>query len=74
MRLAKEGADVVEKPYNLEAIKNVQPTDSAAIAAVIAEIKDFDTILGKFSFNAIGDAVYDPVVLIVKNGKFEVFE
>lgn len=74
VRLAKEGADVVEKPYNLEAIKKAQPTDSAAIAAALAEIKDFDTILGKFSFNAVGDAVYDPVVLIVKNGKFEVFE
>jgi branched-chain amino acid transport system substrate-binding protein len=57
-----------------EAIKNAQSTDSAAIAAALAEIKDFDTILGKFSFNAIGDAVYDPVVLIVKNGKLEVFE
>ncbi len=62
-----------------EAIKNAQSTDSAAtdsaaIAAALAEIKDFDTILGKFSFNAIGDAVYDPVVLIVKNSKLEVFE
>ena len=57
-----------------EAIANAQSTDSAAIAAALAEIKDFDTILGKFSFNAIGDAVYDPVVLIVKNGKLEVFE
>ena len=57
-----------------EAIKNAQSTDSAAIAAALAEIKDFDTILGKFSFNAIGDAIYDPVVLIVKNGRLEVFE
>ena len=57
-----------------EAIKNAQSTDSAAIAAALGKIKDFDTILGKFSFNAIGDAVYDPVVLIVKNGKLEVFE
>ena len=57
-----------------EALRNAQSTDSAAIAAALAEIKDFDTVLGKFSFNAIGNAVYDPVVLIVKNGKFEVFE
>ena len=57
-----------------EALRNAQSTDSAAIAAALVEIKDFDTVLGKFSFNAIGDAVYDPVVLIVKNGKFEVFE
>ena len=32
------------------------------------------TILGAFSFDANGDAVYGPVVLIVKDGKFEVFE
>ena len=57
-----------------EAIKNAQSTDSKAIAAALAEIKDFDTILGKFSFDTNGDAIYDPVVLIVKNGKFEVFQ
>ena len=43
-------------------------------ADALANITDFDTILGKFSFNAVGDAVYDPVVLIVKNGEFQVFE
>lgn len=57
-----------------EAIKNAQSTDSKAIAAALAEIKDFDTILGKFSFDANGDPIYDPVVLIVKNGKLEVFQ
>ncbi|MCY3741976.1 MAG: ABC transporter substrate-binding protein [Candidatus Poribacteria bacterium] len=57
-----------------EAITNAQSTDSKAIAAALADIKDFDTILGKFSFDANGDAIYDPVVLIVKNGKLEVFE
>ena len=57
-----------------EAIKNAQSTDSKAIAAALADIKDFDTILGKFSFDANGDAIYAPVVLIVKNGKLEVFE
>ena len=57
-----------------EAIKNAQSTDSEAIAAALAEIKDFDTILGKFSFDSNGDAIYDPVVLIVKDGKLEVFE
>ncbi len=31
-------------------------------------------ILGEFSFNADGDAVYDPIVLIVRDGKFEIFE
>ena len=57
-----------------EAIKNAQSTDSAVLAAALVGIKDFDTILGKFSFDPDGDAIYDPVILIVKNGKLEVFE
>ena len=55
-------------------IADAQSTDPKAIAAALAEIRDFDTILGKFSFNDVGDAVYDPIVLIVKDGEFEVFE
>ena len=55
-------------------IADAQSTDSEAIATALAEIRDFDTILGKFSFNAVGDAVYDPIVLIVKDGELEVFE
>ena len=57
-----------------KAISDAQSTDSTAIRDALANITDFDTILGKFSFNAIGDAVYDPVVLIVKNGELQVFE
>ena len=55
-------------------ITDAQSTDPKAIAAALAEIRDFDTILGSFSFNAVGDAVYTPIVLIVKDGEFEVFE
>ena len=57
-----------------EAISNAQSTDSTAIRDALANITDLDTILGKFSFNAVGDAVYDPIILIVKNGEFQVFE
>ena len=57
-----------------EAVANAQSADPNAIRDALANITDFDTILGKFSFNAIGDAVYDPIVLIVKNGQFQVFE
>ena len=35
---------------------------------------DLDTVLGKFSFDAVGDAVYDPIVLIVKNSQLQIFE
>ncbi len=46
-----------------EAIANAQSADPNAIRNALANITDFDTILGKFSFNAVGDVVYDPVVL-----------
>ncbi len=55
-------------------IADAQSTDPKAIAAALAEIQNFDTILGSFSFNDVGDAVYDPIVLIVKDGEFEIFE
>lgn len=57
-----------------EAIRNAKSTDSEAIAAALAGIKDFDTILGRFSFDPNGEPIYDPVVLIVKDGKLAVFE
>jgi branched-chain amino acid transport system substrate-binding protein len=57
-----------------EAIANAQSTDSIAIRDALANITDFDTIFGKFSFNAVGDAVYDPKILIVENGQLEIFE
>ncbi len=57
-----------------EAISNAQSTDSTAIRDAMANLSDFDTVLGKFSFNAVGDTVYDPIMLIVENGEFQPFE
>ena len=57
-----------------EAITNAQSTDATAIRDALANTKNFDTVLGQFSFNAAGDAVYDLMVLTVQNGNFEVFE
>ena len=57
-----------------KAIADAQSADPNAIRDALANITDLDTILGKFSFNAVGDAVYDPIVLIVKNGEFQIFE
>ena len=57
-----------------EAISNAQSTDSTAIRDAMANLSDFDTVLGKFSFNAVGDTVYDPFMLIVKDGEFHAFE
>ena len=57
-----------------EAIANAQSTDAVSIRDALANIKDLDTILGKFSFNTDGDAVYDTKVLIVKDGELVPFE
>ena len=56
------------------AIMNAQSTDSAAIRDALAQTMDFPTILGNFSFDPDGDAVYDPIVFIVKDGGLQVFE
>ena len=56
------------------AIKNAGSVDHAAVRDALAQIKDFDSPLGKYSFNAQRDPVHDPVVLIVKGGKFTVFQ
>ena len=57
-----------------KAISDAQSTDSAAIRDALANITDFGTVFGQFSFDSVGDAVYDPKILIVVNGKLEIFE
>ena len=57
-----------------KAIADAQSTDSTAIRDALASITDFDTVFGKFSFNEVGDAVYDPKILIVVNGQLEIFK
>ncbi|MYE90725.1 ABC transporter substrate-binding protein [Candidatus Poribacteria bacterium] len=57
-----------------EAIADAQSTDSTAIRDAMANLSGFDTVLGHFSFNALGDTVYDPIMLIVKDGEFHAFE
>ena len=56
------------------AIAEAQSTDPTAIREALANTKNFDTVLGAFSFNTVGDAVYDPIVQIVENGEFQIFE
>ncbi len=57
-----------------EAIKNAESTDSISIRDALANIRNFDTVLGKFSFDANGDAIYEPKALIVKDGTLQPFE
>ncbi len=57
-----------------KAIVDAQSTDPTAIRDALANITDIDTVLGKFSFDVVGDAIYDPIALIVQNGEFQIFE
>ena len=56
------------------AIMDAQSTDAAAIRDALAQTMDFPTILGNFSFDANGEAVYDPIVFTVKDGGLQIFE
>ncbi len=59
------------------AIKTAQSTDSTAIRDALAQTTDFPTILGKsgkFSFNPDGDALYDQIIMVVKDGELQFFE
>ena len=57
-----------------EAISEAGTTEATAVRDAMANIMNLDTILGQFSFNADGDAVYDPSVLVVENGELVLFE
>ena len=57
-----------------QAIANAQSTDAQVIRDAMANIKNLDTVLGNFSFDADGDAVHDAIILTVENGEFKVFE
>ena len=56
------------------AISNAGSIEADAIRDALAETEDFDTVLGSFSFDAVGDPVYDPIVLVVRDGVLEAFE
>ena len=56
------------------AMANAQSTDAAAIRDALAQTTDFPTILGNFSFDPNGEAVYAPIVLMVKDGELQLFE
>lgn len=57
----------------VNAISTAGSTDAAAIREALAATSDFDTVLGNFSFDAVGDAMYDPIVLIARDGAFQPF-
>jgi branched-chain amino acid transport system substrate-binding protein len=57
----------------VNAISEAGSTDSDAIREALAATIDFETVLGGFSYDAVGDAQYDPVVLVVRDGELQPF-
>ena len=57
-----------------EGLKNAGVADRDALRDALAEIKDLEGILGKFSFDEDGDVIMEPTVLIIKDGAFQQFE
>lgn len=56
------------------AIKRADSLDHAAIRDALAQTRDWASPLGTFSFDANRDPVHPAVVLVVKNGAFELFQ
>ena len=56
------------------AIAHAQSADAAAIRDALAQTMDLPTILGNFSFDSNGEAVYNPIVFTVKDGELQLFE
>ena len=49
----------------------------ALFISALAQTMDFPTILGKlgdFSFYLNGDALYDQIIMVVKDGKLQYFD
>ena len=57
-----------------QAIRSANSVEHTAVRDALAQIKGFDSPLGGFSFDANRDPVHTPVVLIVKDGKFQVYQ
>ncbi|SOC36583.1 ABC transporter substrate-binding protein [Ureibacillus acetophenoni] len=57
-----------------DALKRAGSSDREAFRESLAETKDLEGILGKFSFDEVGDVIMDVTVLEIKDGKFIEFE
>ena len=56
-----------------EALKKAGIADRDKLRDALAGIRNYNGVLGKFSFDAERDVVMDPNVLIIKDGKFQLF-
>lgn len=57
-----------------EALKKAGKADRESFRNALAETKDFEGILGKFSFDKDGDVIMEPKVVEIKDGKFVEFQ
>lgn len=57
-----------------EALKKAGNADREKLRDALASIRNFDGVLGKFSFSAERDVVMEPNVLIIKDGRFQMFQ
>jgi branched-chain amino acid transport system substrate-binding protein len=57
-----------------EALKNAGNADRDKLRDALAKIKDFNGVLGNMSFDKDGDIIMDPTVLVIQDGKFQVFK
>lgn len=55
------------------ALRKAGAADRAKLRDALAEIRNFNGVLGKFSFSAERDVVMEPNVLVIKGGRFRLF-
>ncbi|MBM2812436.1 MAG: amino acid/amide transporter substrate-binding protein, family [Chloroflexi bacterium] len=56
------------------ALKSANSSNPLAIRDALLKMKDVDTVLGKFSFSPGREPIHDPVVQVIKNGEFALFQ
>jgi branched-chain amino acid transport system substrate-binding protein len=56
-----------------EGLRKAGKADRAALRDALAGIRNFHGVLGTFSFDEERDVVMEPAVLIIRNGKFQLF-
>lgn len=56
-----------------EAFRRAGKADRKAVRDALAGIRNYDGVLGRFSFTEDGDVSMEPNVLVVRGGKFQLF-
>ncbi len=57
-----------------EALWKAGKADRAALRDALAGVRNFNGVLGKFSFDAERDVQMEPNVLVIRGGKFQIFK